>query len=378
MKVKAFLSENRIPIILAISLLLFICHYKNQPFVEYVPLFQVGIFALWFTVGFLIVNRWKQIKEVGLGPKYIWIPLAVIVGSAVLRLIVQQDLETVVGALFIASMFGLYVVSRIYGEKTLKLFMPIVIIGAASIIIQTIVTHQAKNPGLFNNYATAAQFLVFGWLVSPKKHQWWLSALVLAALFCTGAEEAILYVGVIGLTIVIRKDWSKKLLLPVSVFGVLLLVCSITGVTQVLWGRAYSMAYTTYQVLTDDSLTPEEKDLMMNEATNLRWREGWRVHRPISPLGYGVNITYHYRGIPHNIILLVTDQLGPVAACAWMSCMIIGIRKTKWKYGFLALILFGVFQPFVWTEMAPYMWCMAGAATVSERSSYVFRGVVWK
>ena len=132
----------------------------------------------------------------------------------------------------------------------------------------------------------------------------------------------------------------------------------------------------THQAVTDESLTPGEKDELLNEATDLRWREGWRLHRPIRPLGHGVNVVYHYRGIPHNIILLVTDQLGPVAACAWMSCMVIGIRKTKWKYGFLALILFGVFQPFVWTEMAPYMWTMAGAATVSTRSSYIFKDAI--
>jgi len=62
-----------------------------------------------------------------------------------------------------------------------------------------------------------------------------------------------------------------------------------------------------------------------------------------------------------------------VAAAAWIGAMVMGVKNTKWKYGFLALILFGVFQPFVWTEFAPYMWCMAGAATASVRSSYIFR-----
>ena len=123
-----------------------------------------------------------------------------------------------------------------------------------------------------------------------------------------------------------------------------------------------------YQIL------PHPRDEMLDEALNHRWVHGWKVQRMIQPLGYGVELTYHSTMTPHNIILLVTDQLGPVAACAWMACMVIGIKKTKWKYGFLALILFGVFQPFVWTEMAPYMWTMAGAATVSVRSSYIFRG----
>jgi hypothetical protein len=370
-----FIKENRIPMLLCIGLLLFICHYQNQPFVQYIPLFQIGVLILWFTVGFLILNRWKQVKEIGLGPKYIWIPLAVIAGSATLRLFVQHDSSTIAGALFMASMFGLYVISRRYGEKALKLFTPVVIAGAVSIIVQAVIFHNAKNPGLFNNYATAAQFLVFGWLVAPRKWQWWLSGIVLAGLFFSGTEEGIFYVAVIGLVILIRRDWSRRILLPVGVLAGLLLICTPLGMTEILYSRAARMVNEVVVATTDSSLTPAERDSLLDHASDNRWTVYWRFQRPMQPLGYGVNTTNHYVGLPHNIILLVTDQLGPVAACAWMAAMIIGIRKTKWKYGFLALILFGVFQPFVWTEMAPYMWVMAGTATASKvGSSYIFKG----
>lgn len=366
-------KANRISVLLAIGLLLFICHYQN-PILQYVPLFQIGVLILWFTVGLLILNRWKQVKEIGLGPKYIWIPLAVIAGSATLRLFIQHDSSTIAGALFMASMFGLYVVSRQYGEKALRLFMPVVIVGAVSIIIQAIIFHNAKNPGLFNNYATAAQFLVFGWLVAPRKWQWWLSGIVLAGLFFSGAEEAILYVAVIGAVILIRRDWSRKILLPVGVLGVLLLVCTSTGMTQILYGRAVNMVEAADIAITDDSLTQKEKDALMNEALNNRWLHGWRIQRAVQPLGYGLELTNHSELTPHNIILLVTDQLGPAAAAAWIGMIVSGIRNTKWKYGFLALLLFGVFQPFVWTEMAPYMWALAGTATASKvGTSYIFR-----
>ena len=86
-----------------------------------------------------------------------------------------------------------------------------------------------------------------------------------------------------------------------------------------------------------------------------------------------MTVTYHYKDTPHNIALLIIDQLGPAAMIAWFAAVIGGIRKTKWKYGFLSLILFGVFQPFVWTMMAPYMWVMSGAATTSVRSGYIFK-----
>ena len=377
MRIKAFFADynNRVAVLLAIGLLLFIAHYQDQPFLQYVFLPQIGTAILLTVVLFLIFNRWKRVKEIGLGPKSLWIPLAVISGSATLRLAVQQDMTTLVGAIFMACMFGLYVVSRQYGERALSFFMPVVIAGAISIMIQLIITGGAKNPGIFNNYATASQFLMFGWLVCPRRHQWWMSAIVVAGLFCTGAEEAFFYIAVLGIVILARRDWSRKILLPVGVLGILLLVGLPFGVPQLLFGRGIQMVEAAHTAITDDSLTLDERDELLNEALNDRWLYGWRVQRPIQPLGYGLEVTYHSRQTPHNIILLVTDQLGPVAAAAWIGAMVVGIRNTKWKYGFLALVLFGVFQPFVWTEMAPYMWTMAGAATTSASSSYIFKSV---
>jgi len=377
MKIKAFFKENKIPLLLALGLLLFIAHYQNQPLLKYVFLPQIGTVILLGVVLFFIANRWKTIKEIGLGSKALWIPLAVISGSAVLRLIVQPDMETLAGAFFMASMFGLYIVSRQYGEKALSFFLPITIIGAVSIIVQAIIVQGGENAGLFNNYATAAQFLVFGWLVSPRKYQWWLAAIVITGLFFSGAEEAIFYVAIIGVVILARRDWSRKILLPVGILGVLLITCTATGMTQILYERGINMVEAAHTVIISDGLTPVERDELMNEALHGRWLYGWRIQRSIQPLGYGLELTYHSKMTPHNIILLVTDQLGVVAAAAWIGAMVMGVKNTKWKYGFLALILFGVFQPFVWTLFAPYMWAMAGSASSSKvDTSYIFREVV--
>jgi len=376
-----FLKENRIPILLCIGLLLFIAHYQNQPLLEYVFLPQIGTAILLSVVLFIIFHKWGEIKKVGLGDKFLWIPLAVISGSAVLRAIVVHDLDALAGGLFMASMFGLYLVSRVYGERALSFFLPVTIIGAVSIVVDAILTQNTGNSGLFNNYATASEFLVFGWLVSPRKHQRWLSAIVIEGLFFTGAPEAIFYVVMIGLVILIRRDWGRKILLPMGVLGILMVTCSLAGITQILWQRSYDMVNGSYTALTDGSLTADERAVLLDESTDIRWLITWRLQRPISPLGYGLDLTNRITleggHIPHFIGLLVTDQLGPVAAIAWFVAMICGIIKTRWKYGFLALILFGVFQPFVWTLMAPYMWIMAGSASNSKvETSYIFKEAV--
>jgi len=363
-------KHNKASLMLAIGLILIVAHYQGQPLLQYLFLPQIGMAVLLGTVLILIASEWKSLT---LGPKMVWIPLAVIAGSAVLRLLIQQDMATLAGAMFMSSMFGLYVISRQYGERALSFFVPVVIIGAVSIIVQAAISGQGRNPGIFSEYATAAEFLVFGLVVAPRKWQWWLSGIVMAGLFFTGAPEALFYAAIGGVVVLVRRDWSRRLLVPVGAILGLLLICSPLGITQTIWGRSFSMLKQTYSAVTDADLTEQDRDELLNEATNGRWLNGWRLHRAVQPLGYGVNPTYHYKLIPHNIILLVIDQLGPVAMVAWVAVIIAGIKKTKWKYGFLALALFGVFQPFVWTKMAPWLWAMAGAATTSSASSYVFR-----
>jgi len=376
-----FIKANKIPILLCIGLLLFIAHYQSQPLLKYVFLPQIGTAILLGVVLFMLFHRWGEIKKIGFGDKFLWIPLAVISGSAILRVIVFHDLDSLAGALFMAAMFGLYLVARIYGERALSFFMPVVMVGAITVVISAIINQRTGNSGLFNNYATASEFLVFGWLVSPRKHQWWLAGFVITGLFFTGAPEVIFYVAVIGLVIIFRRDWSVRIALPLGVLGFLMVVCSVTGITQVLWQRSFDMLNGTYVAMTDGELPEDQRALLLDESTDIRWLTTWRLQRPVSILGYGVDLTNEITleggHIPHFIGLLVTDQLGPVAAVAWFVVMIAGIRRTKWKYGFLSLILFGVFQPFVWTLFAPYMWAMAGSASSSKvDTSYIFRQVV--
>ena len=363
----------RVALALCIGLVLIVAHHADQPLLSYAFLPQIGLMILVTTVLWVLATNWKSLRTEGLGPKAIWVPLAVIAGSGVLRVLVSPDKTTFAGALFLVSMFGLYVIARRYGERALSWFMPLVIVGAITIVVQALIRQTTGNSGLFSEYATAAHFLVFGWIVSPQKHQWWLSAVVVTGLFFSGAPEAIFYCVVGGIVILARRDYSRKILAPIGAVLVLLLVCTPLGLTEAYWGRSVSMVTNAQAALADDTLSVEERDKALNEATNGRWLTGWRLHRPMQPLGYGIHLTHHYREIPHNIAVLVTDQLGPVAAVAWLAVIIGGIRKTKWKYGFLVLLLFGVFQPYVWTKMAPWLWAMAGASTTSQASGYVFR-----
>jgi len=130
-----FRRNNRVAWVLATGLVMLVVHNASQPFLQYIFLPQIGMALIIGATLFLLADNWKSLNKESLGPKVIWIPLAVIAGSGVVRILAQPDLHTIAGALFMASMFGLYVISRQYGEKALALFMNDVIVLATSIII---------------------------------------------------------------------------------------------------------------------------------------------------------------------------------------------------------------------------------------------------
>ena len=71
---------------------------------------------------------------------------------------------------------------------------------------------------------------------------------------------------------------------------------------------------------------------------------------------------------------VVSSRVLALAMLAWFAVVISGIKRTAWKYAFVALIMFGVFQPFVWTKMAPWLWAVAGASTASAGGpGYIFK-----
>jgi hypothetical protein len=375
-------KDNRVATVLVIGLWLFIAVDRRivYSYPGFMTISTVGEFILLIACFYLVMTDIDGFRKIGLGPKCIWIPLAVIAGSAIIRALISPDVVStgmpIAGAYLMVGMFGLYLVCRKYGEQSLRLFMPATIIGAISIIIQAIIYNHSGNSGLLPNYATASEFLIFGWLVSPQNQQWWLSGIVMTGLFFTGAPEAIFYATVIGIVLLIRRDWSRKILLPLGALSLCLLTCTPIGTTWNLWGRSYLMANDAYIALTDGDLTQIQKDDLMNRALDERWKDTWVLHRPIQPLGYGVRTNSHNLYTPHNIVLLMTDELGPVASAAWLAMIAGGIWKTKWRYGYLSLLLFGVFQPFIGTEMIPYVWALNGAATSSStKTSYIFKDI---
>lgn len=357
--------------LIGVGLILFAIHNPNQPLLEYAFLPVIGLtISLLACLMVITDNR----KNLDFGPKWLWIPLVIIATSIALSGIINGE---TVGSKFAPLAFGTYLIgiylsARILGEDLFAPFAFAVIIEAVSCVVIGIVDPGVRNGGIVSpwNYDMAAGLLVIGVLVSTVRHQWWLSAVALVGLFFTGAEEGWFAVGIITIILLIRKDWNKKLLIPALALAITIAICTPLGITQGIYGlTAHRVDAASSAVSTPDT---EEREQLLEEATGYRWLTHWRIS-PIKPFGYGYTITEFYEGIPHMMPLVITEQVGPVAMLAWLFILVLCLIKSRWKYAWLGIGALSVFDHYLWTQVAPWFWALAGASTVSYRNDLIFR-----
>lgn len=360
--------------------------------------------ALWImgSLGF-IVNNWSELDW---GDKKVFIPLLIIVGSIGLSGLSAEAWNDKLAPLLAGiSLFAVYLASRKLGKDILKPLTIGVVIASVGIIAYGILNPGERTGGFVfdRNYDVATGVLVLGTLVSIWQRQWILTAVAIVGLFFTGAEEGLFAIGVLVVVIVARRDWSWKLLAPVGALTITLVICTPLGITQDLYlpaaqkiASAKEAGEGTVVVDTLDKIIPEgmqapvvglldrvapatsaeeSRDELLDRATNTRWLTHWKLS-PIKPFGYGYNMTGFYEGIPHNIVLIIIEQVGVVAAVAW--CFVTGwcLFRTKWKYAFIAVLALGVFDHYLWTQVAPWWWCLVGVSTASDiKSDLIFKEV---
>lgn len=392
---KPVLPKRYVAWAMGVGLALFAVHNANQPLLEYAFLPVVGL-AIVVVCVITILDKWRPES---LGPKWVWIPMLVIVGLLWLRLIVNFSLDTVAGGVTGLLFFGIYLASRSLGKQILEVFLPLVIIEALSIITMGIMFPGVKNGGIIShsgNYDIATGFLIMGLVFSAIRYQWWLSALVVVALFFTGADEAIFACVVLGVVILARKDWSKKVLLPVGALLLVVAICTPLGITRQLYFPgiekiAYAKELAEKQpviVEVAEKIPEPVKDALLGKIrtvetivntkgvtdeveiaqkiTNNRWSTFvWGIKRT-KLLGHGLNLTdFSKERMVHNVPLIISNQIGPIGAVAWL--VIIGwcLVRTRWKYAFIAILALSVFDHFIWTQVGFWWWALVGVATIS-------------
>jgi len=356
---------------MGVGLVLFSAHNYDQPGLNQITFPAIGtllvLFAAWFSY---MRGFWTR------PPKQIWIPLSVISASIVIAGIMEWNYHGLGTALMGLCLFEVFMAGRGLGTGIFKVFTVAVIIECAIVIFQGIAHLGIRTGGFyggapgndFGNYAMALRLLAFGFLVSMHirpSRRWLLLSLVTVALVFTGAEEALLVGGIIGVVVLLRRDIGRRLLIVSAGAVVLILVLLPTGIPQQLFisgGGPMQMEERLGALVNGDYEG-------VNKSSGHRLEIYKRVIENIAPFGHGYYVT-EFGGLekrtPHNVPLAIADQVGPLAALAWVCVTVYMAWKTKWRYLFIGILALSVLDHALWTQAAVWWWAAVGVASETE------------
>lgn len=335
--------------------------------------------AIFWIMGSLlfIVQRWQKGDrwQDWLGDWRIFVPLLIIaLFMGISGFINGEGINGKVAPLLMGlALFAVYVTARKLGASLFRWLMPFVILGAVIAIVLGMLNPgipASQTNGLITNYCACAGFLIFGTVVNQGKWQWALAALVLVGVFFIGALESVFILGVLGIAVLVRRDFSKHFLI---VAGLLVL---LVGLWAVL-GHLVALYTGNNNLSVLNNIVSGTTPLTYNTAIDLtsgRWEPILNAIRDIHFFGHGYTLSLVSGGIVHNIPLIIVHQIGPIAGLAWLFVSIWCLVKTKWKYAWIALLAMCIFDHYFWTQLYPLWFCLIGvSATSTIKSDLIFR-----
>lgn len=356
--------------IIGTGLVLFVVNQPNFALNKYILISNIGLLLIY--IGIMIAIIWiKSLKELTLGSKWLWIPLSVMTVSIMISAGLSDASNKISLIFFAPTLFMLYVLARRIGKDIFVPFMYAVIIASVSIVIHGFLNPGVRNGGLISptNYDMATGLIVFGSFVCIWKRQYLLLAVAIVGLFFTGADEAIFSAAVMAIAVLIRRDWSKRLLVPIAALILVFSVCTPIGVTGKLYNRTYEKIVYLFQG-------------NLYEATNERYGVdgdfiGNMNIAPVKVFGNGYFVSWDdsYRfQIPHNVPVIVFDQIGIFGGLAWIFATAYLVIKTRWRYAWIAVLSLCVWDHYIWTQAASWYWVLAGVSSASDiKSDLIFK-----
>lgn len=316
-----------------------------------------------------LVKRWKKGDhwEDWLGDRRIYIPLLIIVlFIGISGFLTGDTLGGKFAPLFMGlSLFSVYVAARKLGAGLFRALIPFTLLGVVIAVVMGTLNPgvpSAQTEGLITNYCAFAGFLIFGAVLNQGKWQWLLVAAALVGVFFIGAVEGAFIVVVVGLAVLIRRDFSRKFWIAVGIGACVVALWAALGYLVPLYKGNGNIGAVS-ALLSGNSVNPDA-------ITSSRWSVIVKSLKDIHFFGHGFTLTVGttIAGIGntvHNMPLIIVYQIGPIAGLAWLFVSIWCLVKTKWKYAWVALLAMGVFDHYVWNQFAPFYFALVGVCTAS-------------
>jgi len=302
-------------------------------------------------------------KHLDLGPRWIYIPLLIICAASLIQAVVSGEY---LSAVFLPSMFLIYLGARKLGKRIFDAVAVLVVIEAVSCVVMMFVYGQGRIGGIIsptNNYSIAAAVLVIGGILAAWNGRWWVIPIALCGLVATTSMEGIVGAIILGIVVLARRDFGWKL--GYALIGVAVVVVIVAILPIELWRGALDSKLGELSGQAS-SLSIEQRLAQYQSAlVNFSW------------LGHGYEtVNFNYWTV-HQVPLIILDQLGPFAMIAWCVVIVYSLKKFPSKYAVIALVAMGLFDHLTWTQLAPWFWVIIGVASKENQPDYIFKGATW-
>lgn len=393
-----------IPWLIGIGLILFGLHSSwllfkvNGTAIFYPP--WLGIICI------LAAINWSVRAEVikfDWRPLWVTIPIVIIAITLLARITIERTTESMAEFGFILSFIMIYLIARQYGKVILYPIVWFALIEAVSILAYVLLvgswhTDDMTTGGLVSatNYDLAIGIMAIGlgaslFVIQTRRNLLLYGIALIVAMFLTGSPETIVVLGILATWLIIfhRRQLLNIVQANTSIIKTIAAVLIVACIAWIMVGGMSNTVGRIEHVLTNtaDASSGEYPDYGEGRFPAYK-----RALTTIEPFGHGFDL-HHYvvdgNGKPletyndpakagviaHNVPLVIVEQIGPLAAIAWIVtsiyCFIISSKRMRIMWVIVGALC--IFDHFLWTTIAPFWWLLVGL-TIWEVANETCKG----
>ncbi len=306
-------------------------------------LFFAGVFG----------TLWFKRKSLTVGPKTIYMPLLVIVYSAFIWLFLEWDQigSSIFFFVVMVFMFLIYVTALNKGHNLTWFAVPIICILSVSVMydgLDRILHHEdfiGRATGFSDNTDQVASILAV--CIFLLRDRWkWLAFPAMATILLTGSYWAVMALLGCAFVAICKREvsLSKQFLtaLGTGILILLMIVVTSDSIRDRIWQE---------EKVRD---VIEERDLRAADSLDTRAYQYESVIQNFSFVGHGFYLETNKDGDIlteqgryginiHNVPMLLLDDIGLLAALAWIFVTLVAIWVSKrYRYALLAVFIMSV------------------------------------